>query len=180
MYQTPELTAEEFDRIVLLPENRDKRLEFIGGRIIEVVSNSYSSEVAATVLAFVKLFALERDLGRVTGADSGYWVAGERCIPDGAFVSKARQPDPCYDAYNPLAPDLAIEVLSPSDKEQDVRLKIGLYLLAGTTLWLFDPDLQEAEVYVPGQKPARLTIEDVIDGGSLLPGFKLALKDVFK
>src|SRR5258708_7808688 len=114
------LTVEAFDKIAGLPENADKRLEFIGGAIIEVVTNNYASEIAATILAEIKIYAKTHNLGRVTGADGGYRVSGERYIPDVAFISKMKQPESSHEAYNPNPPDLAVEVISPTDSTKDI------------------------------------------------------------
>ena len=86
------VTVEEFEAIAELPENQDKRLEFIGGEIVEVVSNSYASEVGATILSEIKVYTRANNLGRVTGADGGFHVSGERYMPDVGFISIARQP----------------------------------------------------------------------------------------
>jgi Uma2 family endonuclease len=173
------LTVQEFDHIASLPENREKRLEFIGGEIVEVVSNNYSSEVAAEILGEMRTHVKRHKLGRITGADGGYVVAGERYIPDVAFISFARQPEPSHEAYNPNAPDLAVEVLSPTDDPANVRIKIVNYLRAGTTVWVVDAIKKQIEVYVPNQAPVTLTVEDTLDGGAVLPGFKLAVKEIF-
>jgi Uma2 family endonuclease len=173
------LTAEAFEQIALLTENADKRLEFIGGRIVEVVSNNYSSELGANVLGEFRMFIKGKGLGRVTGADGGYIINGERYIPDAAFISKAKQPAPSRAAYNPIPPDLAVEVLSPTDKPTDVANKVANYLLAGVVLWLIDPDEQLVTVFVPHQTPQKLTMNDTLDGGGVLPGFTLAVKDIF-
>jgi Uma2 family endonuclease len=125
------------------------------------------------------VFVRTHDLGYVTGADGGYRVSGERYIPDAAFISTARQPQPSHEAYNPNPPDLAVEVLSPTNDPGEMRVKIVNYLLAGTVLWVVDPDLKRVEVYVPGQTPKTLGIDDVLDGGNVLPGFSLAVRDIF-
>ncbi len=177
--QTRSVTPEAFDRFVLLPENRDRNFELIAGEIVEVVSNSYSSEIAGIILGEFRAFIKGKDLGRVTGADGGYIVEGERYIPDVAYMSNARQPKRSYAAYNPIAPDLAVEVLSPTDNPDDLRLKIVNYLNAGTTLWIVNPPLKTVEVYVPGKPPRVLTVNDTLDGGAVLPGFTLPVKDVF-
>jgi Uma2 family endonuclease len=175
------LPVDEFDRFVLLPENADKLFEYIGGEIVEVVANNYSSEVAALILMFIGLFVRQNDLGRVTGADGGYHVSGERYIPDVAFIAKIRQPEPSREAYNPNPPDLAIEVLSPSNSEDDMRIKLVNYLRAGTTVWIVNCDKKQVEIYSPSpiQAPKTLDIDGTIDGGDVLPGFKLAVKDIF-
>jgi Uma2 family endonuclease len=177
--QTRSVTPEAFDHFVQKPENRDRNFELIAGEIVEVVSNSYSSLVSMLLGGRVSVFVFDRGLGWVTGADGGYWVGDERYIPDAAYISKARQPQPSHDAYNPNPPDLAIEVISPTDDMDDLRLKIVNYLNAGTALWIVNPPQKTVEVYLPGGKPRVLTVDDTLDGGTVLPGFALAVKDVF-
>lgn len=177
--QIAHLPVDEFDNFVLLPENTDKMFEYIGGEIVEVVANNYSSEVAALILMFVSVFVRQNHLGRVTGADGGYRVSGERYIPDVAFISKAKQPEPSREAYNPNPPDLAVEVLSPSNDADEMRIKLVNYLRAGTTVWIVNGDKKQVQVYSPGAAPLTLGIHDAIDGGTVLPGFALPVKDIF-
>jgi Uma2 family endonuclease len=173
------MTVEEFDRFVLLPENAERTFEYIGGEIAEVVSNNYSSMIGMFVGAMMTVFVHEHKLGYVTGADGGYRVSGERYIPDAAFISKARQPEPSHEAYNPNPPDLAVEVLSPTNEADQIRIKIVNYLLAGTTVWLVDPDKKHVEVYVPNQSPITIGIDETLEGGTVLPGFKLPMREIF-
>ena len=100
-------------------------------------------------------------------------------MPDVGFISKARQPKSSHDTWNPQAPDLAVEVVSPSDRASKIADKVANYLLAGTLLWYFYPDEQQVKVYEPGQPAKTLDINGLLDGGKVLPGFKLALKDIF-
>src|SRR5262249_28569543 len=156
-----------------------RRLEFIGGEIIEVVSNSDASEIAARVLIRIGNHVEANNLGRVTGADGGYKVSGEDYMPDVGFISKARQPKRPHVTWNPLAPDLAVEVISPTDRDKQIAIKAVNYVNAGTLLWYVDPGDQEVNVYEPGQPVKTLGISDTLDGGRVLPEFKLALKDIF-
>src|SRR5260221_14346575 len=94
------MTAEEFDRFAERPENRDKRLEFNAGEVIDVITNSYASMIAASIVVEIGMFVKGKKLGRITGADGGYKVSGERYIPDAAFVSIKRQPEPSHELYN--------------------------------------------------------------------------------
>jgi Uma2 family endonuclease len=151
----------------------------MNGGIVEVVSNNKSSRLGIRIGGRLELFATQHGLGYVTGADGGYKVGDERFIPDAAFISKERQSMPNEDAYNPLAPDLAVEVISPSDDRDELRLKIASYLAAGTVVWVVDADKTQIEVYRPGQPPLVLRANDVLDGGSVLPGFQLAVNDIF-
>ena len=180
MLRTRYASVKEFDEWVQRPENAERHFEFIGGEIVEVVSNNYSSEIALFIGAKLSLFVREHGLGRVTGADGGYMVLGERYIPDVGFISKAKQPKPSREAYNPNPPDLAVEVLSPSNKEADMSFKVVNYTLAGTVVWLVDPDRQMVEVYVPGQPPVKVAGDGVLDGGAILPGFSLVVSDLFQ
>ncbi len=61
--QTRRMTVEEFDQIALQPTNAQRRLEYIGGEMIEVVSNNYASEVAARILGYIFAYILQHDIG---------------------------------------------------------------------------------------------------------------------
>jgi Uma2 family endonuclease len=172
-------TTEEFDRFVTLPENADRLFEYCAGEVVEVVSNNYSSEIAMLIGAMLVLFVKKERLGHVTGADGGYVVAGQRFIPDVAFISSSRQPHPSREAYNPSPPDLAVEVLSPSDDSANLRMKVVSYLKAGTVVWVVDPDKKQVEIYAPDQLPKTANLDDTLAGGDVLPGFTLPVKDIF-
>ena len=177
---TQPITVEEFERLAAQPQNADRRLEFVGGESVEVVSNNYSSVVAARVLFKLGVFLEGANVaGYLTGADGGYQIGDERYIPDAAFVSKARQPEPSRETYNPLAPDLAVEVISPSDDLNVLRVKVGNYLAAGTVVWVVRPEAKAVEVYAPGQPVRRLGADGTLDGGDVLPGLALPVKDLF-
>jgi Uma2 family endonuclease len=178
--QTKPITIEEFDRIIMRPENINRNFELIAGAIVEkMVSNPRSSAIGALMVGFLSAHVRQGGLGRVTGADGGYVVGDEKYIPDAAYISKARQEKCPTEAYNPLAPDLAVEVLSPSNDDDEMRIKIANYLAAGTVLWVIDPDRERVEIYVSGQPPKILSVNDTLDGETLLPGFKLAVKELF-
>ncbi len=81
------------DRTKLLLEDFDRLLEYVGGRVVEVVLNNLSSKIAGVILGELYSFLKGKALGYLTGADGGYRVGGERYIPDVAFISKARQPE---------------------------------------------------------------------------------------
>lgn len=174
------VSADEFDAFVMRPENAGRLFELVGGEIIEVVSNPYSSKIGSRVTTFIGMYLLQNDIGHLTGADGGYIVSGERYIPDVAFISYARQPELAYhEGYIPIAPDLAVEVLSPGNTEDELAVKIANYLAAGTVVWVFKPVERRAIVFRPGQPTQTLDINGVLDGGSVLPGFTLPVKDIF-
>ena len=145
--------------------------------IEKMVSNPRSSAVAAYMLGKLSVFVDEHDLGHVTGADGGYVVSGGQYIPDAAFISNARCPVLPEDAYNPLPPDLAIEVLSPGNKEEDMRIKLSNYLAAGSVVVIVDPG-KRVEVHWPGTGVQVLGAGDTLEFGDMLPGFSMAVSDI--
>jgi Uma2 family endonuclease len=179
VFQTKHITIEEFEAFIRLSENAERDFEYIGGEIVEVVSNNYSSAIAILFATHLGAYLLKNRIGRLTGADGGYMVVGERYIPDVGYISLERQPKPSFEAYNPIPPDLAIEVLSPTNDDEKMRIKVTNYLLAGTRVWVADPIAQTVEVYHPGVPVKVLRIGDTLEGGDILPGFMLALKDIF-
>ena len=176
------ITTADFEQFVNLPENADRLFEFIGGEIVEVPSNAFVSAISITIAFFIKLFLREHQIeGYVTGEAGGYMIFGERYAPDVAFISKARQPELAQEGYNPNPPDLAVEIDFPSTRVSQGKLMIKLanYLAAGTAVWIVYPETKQVQVYAPGQPPKILGINDTIDGGEVLPGFTLPVRDIF-
>lgn len=183
MLTRTQVTLAEFEAFVRLPENRERLFEYINGEIREVVSNGYSSKLGLRVGRYLGAFVDDNDLGHVTGADGGYWVYNERYIPDAAYVSYAKQAELEYrEGYIPVAPDLAVEVLSPGNEESEMLVKVANYLNAGTLLWLVYPLEKQVQVFAPGAQVRTLTLAagDVLDGGSVLADFTLPLAQIFK
>ncbi len=174
------VTIAEFDQFILQSEHGDTLFELIDWKIYPVVSNNRSSRIAMSIGIILGSFVKENNLGYITGADGGYQVSGQRYIPDVAFMSKARQAQPSDAAYNPLAPDLAVEVLSPTDDPANVRIKLSNYLNAGTVVWIVDPVAKTVEIYVPDQTATKLTESDTIQSLAILPDFELQVKEIFE
>ncbi len=171
------MTVQDFDHFVDLPENADKLFEYIGGEAVEVPSNPYSSYIAGILFGELYIFLKGKDLGVLTGEGGGYKVYGERYAPDIAFLRKGKTLS--KKGYNPDPPDLAVEVLSPGNTPREMRIKITNYINDGVTVWVVDYEDKIVEVHAPGQPARTLTINDTLDGGTLLPGFTLAVKDIF-
>ncbi len=175
------LTVEEFDRLADLPENADLLLEYIGGEVFEVPSNPYVSEIAAIIMFYIQLHVRERGIkGHVTGEAGGYKVSGERYAPDAAYISAARQPELAHSGYNPNPPELAVEVVSPNDKEENLTIKVANYLAAKTLVWLVRAEEKQVEVYAHGKPVKVLGINDTLDGGDVLSDFKLPISKIFE
>jgi Uma2 family endonuclease len=174
-------TAEEFWEIASLPENEDRRLELEDGVIVDMGESSpTNSVIAGRFVYFLNAFVLPDDLGFVTGADGGYKLGTGRVRqPDAAFISKARMPE--LPTRFSIAPDLAIEVVSP---DEDIFKKATEYLTSGTRLvWAVYADRQMVYAFTLDDdgtvhsKP--YDINGTLDGSDVLPGFTLAVKDIF-
>lgn len=173
-------TLEEFEAFVALPENSDKRFELVNGEIIEVPSNAYSSKIAMFIVAALLWFLRDRDWGHVTGEQGGYIIAGQPFAPDVAYISRERQPELLEEGYNPNAPEFAVEVVSPSDRMEKLEEKLAVYAEAGVVTWVIFPKRERVEVRVPGQPVKVAGIDDTVDAGDVLPGFKMAVRDFLK
>ncbi len=176
-------SIEDFDAFIQHPDYSSRDWEFIGGEIREVVSNNYSSMIASKFNYFIWSHIREKKLGGyVTGADGGYKFGTERYIPDVAYVSKQKQPQPSREAYNPHTPDLVVEVISdPNSAKEDreLRIKLATYLASQVVVWIISPDPQRVEVYYPGQTPQIIDSNGTVDGGQVLPGLSIAVQDIF-
>ena len=178
-------TADELFEIAQRPENAHKWLELWNGVIIEVAPpTSKHSVIVARILAFLFAFVEAHHLGYVTGADGGYILSPEYTfIPDVGYISKARQPQIPEKLFT-AAPDLAVEVVSPSNSPRDLLTKIELYLAFGTQwVWAVYPDEQVVDVYRLAEDGGlhihKFTLEDTLEGEDVLPGFQLPVKSIF-
>jgi Uma2 family endonuclease len=178
------LTVRDLREIAQLPENVDKRLELRNGVIYELSPSFLPSIIAAAILQFLRSFVVGHDLGYVTGADGGYILSEDNVfIPDVAFISKTRLTElPEREVTGP--PDLAVEVKSPTDTFKSLQTKAVEYLAFGTRMvWVVYPERKTVEVYTPvgegNLNVETLDIDDTLDGGDVLPGFKLAVRDIF-
>lgn len=123
------------------------------------------------------------DLGAVFAAETGFKLFAQPDTvraPDVAFVAKARLPRPLPVGYPALAPDLAIEVRSPSDQMPDVAAKVADWLAAGTRLvWLVDPATRTAYVHRADGTVATVAASGALLGEAVVPGFACHLAPLF-
>ena len=140
--------------------------------------------VTARIGHLVQEYANKHDLGLCCGAETGFILQRDPDIvraPDAAFVANGRIPHTGVPAgYWPFAPDLAVEVVSPSDRLADVHVKIAEYFAAGTRLvWLVEPETRMVHVYRSQQQVEVLGTEDDLEGGDVLPGFRSPVQRLF-
>ena len=170
-------TIEEFVRFTEQPENSDRLFELINGEIIEKMpGTTRNSAIAAWVIFFVRLFCREREIPCfISGEQGTYDILGHAYAPDFAY----KQTPTSTEYPDPVAPLWVVEVISPNDKPGEIRVKRLIYLQAGILYWEIYPEDQAVDVYIPGQPVHTYGIDDMIEVGDLLPGFKLAVKDIF-
>ena len=175
-------TAKEKDAIHA--EARCGRLcELIDGVLVEKAMGFWESYLAIRIIGFLQPFVSKNDLGIVLGADG--MVSGRRGqvrMPDVCFFSWHRFPDRILPlgAVLRMTPDLAIEVLSPSNTKKEMTRKRRENFAGGAKLvWEVDPKKKLVHVYTSAEESTVFKVGDSIAGGDVLPGFKLAVRDIF-
>ncbi len=103
-------------------------------------------------------------------------------MPEGALVAPGRfKEDKCPGGFGDVVPDLAVEVLAPDDRARDVRDKVGEYLQAGVRLvWVVDPRRERAVAYRSLTDVTNIGLDDLLDAGEVVPGFRVRLKEILE
>lgn len=176
----PETTVEvDLD---VLPD--DALYEVIDGRVVEKVMGADSLEVASILHIHLGPFVSQADLGRTIVELVIRIDRKTQYRPDVSFISNERWPvqrkAPRKGAWD-VIPDLAVEVISETDHARKVLGKTHHYFRAGVrAVWLIYPDLEIVHVYDAFDRIRVFTKADVIDGGEVIPGFRLPLANLFK
>ena len=168
------------DDLRAMPEDGNK-YELVDGEIRMSPGGARHSQVAVKLAARLLAFVQDRRIGFVFGSDIGFRLPGGNVrSPDASFVSAGRFPDERVpDDFANMAPDLAIEVVSPGDRPRHVLDKVGEYLEAGTRLvWVIDPRKSKAVAYRSLSEVHELGIADALDGEDILPGFSCPLREI--
>ena len=178
MVTTKLTTVEDVER---LPDD-DDRYALIRGVLFRMPPPMPRHGRTTTIIVLrVGTFVEEHGLG-VVYDNTGFVLARDPDVllsPDIAFVRADRLPAE-EDRYPDLAPDLVIEVVSPSNTGPKIADKVEEYLAAGVVMvWVFDPRSRSVAVHRAGQPVRILTEEDELDGEEVLPGFRLRLAGLF-
>jgi Uma2 family endonuclease len=172
------VTAEQ-----LLAMGNDRPCELIAGEIVMMTPAGYQhGTVAGRIAILIGSHAMKRSLGHISTAEAGFLIARDPDTvraPDVAFVRRDRQPE-SPTGFFPGAPDLAVEVVSPTDRLADIDEKTQDWLDAGTTLvWVIWPNTRSVVVHRAGQPPRILNERDAIAGEDVLPGFECPVAEFF-
>ena len=180
MVATTLMTVED---LLLMPDD-GRKFELVRGELHVMAPVNYiHGRIVVWVSRKVGDFVEVNGLGDVN-SDTGFVLARRPDIvlaPDISFIRADRIPELADQAsYAELAPDLAIEVLSPSNRAQEMLDKVLLYLEAGTLLvWILDPNREAVIAHTPDRVARTLIAGDILDGGDVLPGFSLPVAEIF-
>ena len=176
------LTIRDLER--LQANSPDLRMELVNGEIrIMSPSGGESGEVSMRFASRLEIWVSDRRFGRVFDSSTGFVLPNKSKdvrAPDVSFV-RADRLRQSPKGYAELAPDLAVEVKSPTDSLARLRQKIQSFFAVGTQVGiLVDPDSRSVEVHRPGQNaPQVLRDGDVLTVPDLLPGWSVAIADLW-
>jgi Uma2 family endonuclease len=172
-------TADELEQ---MPDDDSVRIELDEGELITMPPAGgdhayFEIEIASLLRSFVK----EHRFGRAYGADAGFRLsAGIVRSPDVAFVRTERLERVHRRGFMEGAPDLAVEIFSPTDNVRQLMRKVKQYFAAGChTVWIVYPDQQEVNVLEASGADRLLKGGDLIEAPELLPGFSVPVSEFF-
>ena len=168
------------------------RTELVNGRLMVREPAGWThGDIAARIMGTLAMHlrAQQRDSGqptphgRLLAAETGFALRRSPDTvraPDVAFVRWERCPSGTLAGFAEFAPDLVVEVLSPSDRAGEVMAKVADWLTAGTEIvWLIDPARRSARVYRADGSASMLREGDALDGEAVLPGLEIPLHELF-
>lgn len=169
--------------LIRLQARDDRLYELVDGFLVEKVMRAKESYLAVQLGHFFIVFLNKKDLGFVLGADATLRIMpGLVRIPDVCFISWKQRPNRTVpnEPVPELFPNLAVEILSESNAKAEMLRMRDDYFEAGASLvWFIDPDKRNATVYTSPTDVRLIPESGTLDGGDVLPGFKLPLKTLF-
>jgi Uma2 family endonuclease len=170
------LTEEQFMR---LPED-GRKYELVDGEATEVPANFEHGMIGAIIISLLMPSAKHR--GAMTTGQAGFRMhnGNIRC-PDVSFTRKERLPGgKAPRSFGDAAPDLCIEIISPSEEKADMLRKIDEYFNAGAEqVWHVFPESEQVIIFSSPSEAKTYDSADELDGGNLLPGFRCCVSDLF-
>lgn len=169
--------------VLRIHDREDRLYELVDGVLVEKITGYTEASLATWFSHLLQGFLDQKDLGNLAGADGTVrLMPGLVRIPDLSFISWDNLPDrKIPSAPIPgLVPDLAVEVLSVGNTPSEMTRKLRDYFLAGVRLvWFLDPTTHTVEVYVAPDRKVVLTEAGTLDGGAVLPGLALPVRQIF-
>jgi Uma2 family endonuclease len=179
------MTVDEFWEFVHRPENEHRNLDLIRGVVVEMSRpNRVHGIVTGRLTTVLTLWSDRHGVGYIATADSGV-ILGQNpdtiVGPDVAYYTDATRPEEVPEKWGDVAPVLAVEVQSPSDRPGKINAKVKEYLDAGTKqVWQVDPEEKMVTVHRPNQGLQIFKLADTLTGDPDLPGFSCRVADLFR
>ncbi|NJK79872.1 MAG: Uma2 family endonuclease [Chloroflexaceae bacterium] len=158
--------------------------ELIDGRIIYMNPPGVEhGRIEIRLARYLDVFVDEHDLGWVVGGETGIYIRRNPDTVRGmdiAVISKKRLPTVPGTGYLTVAPELVVEIVSPSDRWQDIEDKVSDYFSAGVErVWVVHPGQQAVYIYRSLTERTRLGRDETLEGEGVLAGFRLPIKALF-
>ena len=170
------MTEEEFLR---LPDD-GRKWELVNGEAKEVPTSYEHDIIGATAIALLRPFA--RGIGFIAGSQAGFRMAnGNVRSPDVSFMRKSRLTDgKPSKGFQSGAPDLCVEIISPSEEPAEMRRKVAEYFAScAKQVWHLFPEAQQVIVYTSRLDSQTYEADDELSADDLLPGFRSRTSDLF-
>jgi len=171
------------EQLLALPDS--KGLELVRGKLVENKVGAESSQLAMDIVELIVVYLRSNRIGRLFGPETSF-----RCFPhdpsmlrkpDVAFLSYAKWPaNKKIGPYIQVAPELAIEVLSPNDVVKEVYEKVEDYLKAGVSvIWVVNEFGRFVEIHTADTTPRIAGLKDTLICDDILPGFRCEVREIF-
>jgi Uma2 family endonuclease len=174
------LTADELEQ---MPDDDSVQIELDEGEAITMLPASMDhGDCESNIILLLGNYVKKHRLGRVLTGDTGFRLRDDTVrAPDVAFVRRERVEAVRHRGFGRGAPDLAVEIFSPSDSVRHLMRKVKQYFAAGChTVWIMYPERLEVNVLEASGADRLLQAGDLLEAPELLPGFSVLVAELFE
>jgi len=177
------ITGEEFFR---MGEEATMGLELIDGKIVgqNMPTGYRHGDIELTLGSILRAYVLSKKLGKVLSGEVGIYIRRNPDAvraPDLLYISQARFGRVQSQSYLDVAPELVVEIMSPSDTWSEVKLKLRDYFAAGVLVaWIVDPASQTVTAYRADSSVQEFTAQDTLTAEDVLPGLSIRVSEIFE
>ena len=160
--------------------NDQESYEYVKGELVPMGDPTMEhGEVSSNLVILLGTYIRQHQLGRIYTAETTFQIGQSGRKPDVAFISQERLPENRRQT-SPIPPDLAVEVVSPTDRTYEIQEKVSEYLNAGAQMvWVVEPVLRTVTVYRSSNDIKTLTINDSLAGEDVIEGFRCSVAEIF-
>ncbi|MEZ4705944.1 MAG: Uma2 family endonuclease [Caldilineaceae bacterium] len=161
------------------------RTELVKGELIELMPTGHShGYIESIITTTLMLYVRPNKLGRVLNGEAGVYTGRNPDTVRGvdvAYISNERFAQVQSESYLDVAPELIVEILSPSDAWSELQVKLAEYFAIDVKMvWVVDPALEQIHVFEALDQMHLLTLNDELTGGNVLPGFRTSVRAIFE